>query len=123
MKLISMTDFVLEQVELYKHDKIGVFDFALRIKNYANFIKQPLTIGMFVKFNKESDLLFKGLYKRQFTSFSSDKVINYYVTKNFQDINIIEIRDSVYKIFFNNIEELIYFDLELTELAIKQIGL
>lgn len=57
MKLISMTDFVLEQTELYKEDKISVFDFALRVKKYAQFLKQPLTLGMFVPCDEEGNVL------------------------------------------------------------------
>lgn len=59
MELISMTDFVLEQTELYKEDKLSVFDFALRVKKYANFLKQPLKLEMFVSDDKEK-VLFKN---------------------------------------------------------------
>lgn len=54
MKLIPMTDFVLQiEAEVGKEDyqvvawqtKIHGYD---RINKYANFLKQPLTLGMFV---------------------------------------------------------------------------
>ncbi|MGV0964920.1 hypothetical protein [Empedobacter falsenii] len=62
MKLISMTDFVLEQTELYKLDKISVFDFALRVKKYAQFLKQPLILGVFVPCDEEGNVLKECTY-------------------------------------------------------------
>jgi len=47
MKLISMRDFVLEQDALSDVDKNPIFHFC-RCIDYANFLKQPLTLGMFV---------------------------------------------------------------------------
>ena len=44
MKLISMTDFVLECYENFKSPTL----FEETVHNYAKFLKQPLTLGMFV---------------------------------------------------------------------------
>ena len=63
MKLISMTDFVLQiEAEVGKEDyqvvawqtKIYGYD---RINKYANFLKQPLTLGMFVPCNDDGNIL------------------------------------------------------------------
>ena len=63
MKLISMTDFVLEiQSEIGTADyqvvawqtKIHGYD---RILKYAHFLKQPLTLGMFVPCDVEGNVL------------------------------------------------------------------
>ena len=43
MKLISMTDFVLEQINK-AHDYKS---FTERVENYAKFLKQPLKLEMF----------------------------------------------------------------------------
>jgi hypothetical protein len=48
MKLISMTDFVLEQIELNNkeiNDDTRTLDI---IDNYAKFLKTPLNLGMFI---------------------------------------------------------------------------
>jgi len=42
MKLISMTDFVLEQKDSYYNQRF------FKIEKYANFLKQPLELWMFV---------------------------------------------------------------------------
>lgn len=52
-----MTDFVLEQTELYKEDKLSVFDFELRMKKYAQFLKQPLKLEMFIPCDDEGNVL------------------------------------------------------------------
>lgn len=43
-KLVSMTDFVLEQITINQFDE----DFTSKVVNYANFLKQPLKLGMFI---------------------------------------------------------------------------
>jgi len=44
MKLISLRDFVLEQ----SMSKETILNRFTKIQNYANFLSQPLTLGMFV---------------------------------------------------------------------------
>lgn len=49
MKLISMTDYVLEQNnKIENRDNIGLAQSHVKIVNYANFLKQPLKLGMFI---------------------------------------------------------------------------
>ena len=55
-KLISMTDFVLE-VEKYENESHNVEHAFELIKNYANFLKQPLTLGMFVPCDENDNVL------------------------------------------------------------------
>ena len=52
MKLISMTDFVLE-LETNEH---WAQDYTKCVK-YANFLKQPLTLGMFVPCDEDGNFL------------------------------------------------------------------
>jgi hypothetical protein len=52
MKLISMTDFVLEQMAL--HDDKKALD---KIEDYAYFLKQPLKKSMFVPCDEDDNIL------------------------------------------------------------------
>ena len=58
MKLISMTDFVLGQSKL-KFTNSGRWDEARWYNSlkYANFLKQPLTLGMFVPCDENGNIL------------------------------------------------------------------
>jgi len=59
MKLITMTDFVLEQ-EQYRLKNILPYPKSLsydKILNYATFLKQPLTLGMFIPCDEEGNVL------------------------------------------------------------------
>lgn len=58
MKLISMTDFVLEQMEINSFDE----DKIKNIWNYAKFLKQPLTLGMFVPCDDDGNVLEEPLH-------------------------------------------------------------
>lgn len=56
-KLISMTDFVLEQEK-----RLGLWgdtykDFTEKTSKYAQFLKQPLTLGMFVPCGEDGKVL------------------------------------------------------------------
>lgn len=53
MKLISMIDFVLEQLSI----KQSSSEFKEAVKNYANFLKQPLHLGMFVPCDEDGNVL------------------------------------------------------------------
>lgn len=57
MKLISMTDFVILQNLLLANKEITQNECGLRILKYANFLKQPLTLGMFVPCDDEGNIL------------------------------------------------------------------
>ena len=54
MKLISMVKFVLEQA---KKNSIDSHELALNSYNYANFLNQPLTLGMFVPCDEDGNVL------------------------------------------------------------------
>jgi hypothetical protein len=57
MKLISMTDFVLEQVKLLKTQENNILQFRNNITNYAYFLKQPLKLEMFVPCDEDGNVL------------------------------------------------------------------
>jgi DNA-directed RNA polymerase delta subunit len=56
MKLISMTDFVLEQNKepYFYYDSLWN-----KVIAYANFLKQPLTLGMFVPCDSNGNVVKK----------------------------------------------------------------
>lgn len=62
MKLIPMVDFVLSQDQEYNKPtptyayKVDLDNYK-KVVNYANFLKQPLKLGMFVPCDKEGNVL------------------------------------------------------------------
>lgn len=86
MRLISMTDFVLE---LGKQTEEKTYAwYYLKVTKYAQFLKQPLALDMFI----------------------GDKAL-------FENVDEVK-----FKIDYT-IEDLIEYDLTLTQYAIKQLGL
>jgi hypothetical protein len=65
-KLISMTDFVLEQSSILRHSgdsfNIKKYDYIIRSEYYAKFLKQPLELWMFVPCNKNNNVLEEPLH-------------------------------------------------------------
>ena len=145
MKLISMTDFVLEQCENNK----SCVQFENLCYNYANFLKQPLKLEMFVpcdglgnilkenekitcqydfeveQFSKEN-ILFKGFSLLAMTK-TIDEENTFISIKNKKDI-----RNKMFSSWFEKreidnhseektIEDLIKYNFDLTESAIKRI--
>lgn len=52
MKLISMTDYVLEQKDKVLNSELGIIAY-----NYAQFLKQPLELWMFVPCDENGNVL------------------------------------------------------------------
>lgn len=69
MKLISMTEFVLEQdkqrKDFSRHENQNVLAIII---NYANFLTQPLTLGMFVPCDEDGNVLKKPERNRYLAS-------------------------------------------------------
>lgn len=120
MKLISMTDFVLEnQDKIYNKEDSGIF--ACRVINYANFLKQPLKLEMFVPCNESENVLKpcgcssdKGTCKKEYDYQKAKEKVLF---EGFKDIEAID-----YHISRNRtIEYLSKFStIDLTQNAIKQ---
>jgi len=115
MKLISMTDFVLEQkIQSYEPEHI-----LKRITNYANFLKQPLKLEMFVPCDEDGNVLEVP---------NSDNEINNYFDLSFEYHQAKErvlFKGFNTKYFKNfdglTIEYLVTLNVTLTESAKKQI--
>jgi hypothetical protein len=121
--LISMTDFVLEQSSFlnkaeYRNFSLGMLDFAINTTKYANFLKQPLELWMFVpcvdnevfNYSKHGN---KEQYNKAkerclFEGFTYDKVG--YIDYKHYCINILTLTNLTS-------EHLIKYDLTLTETA------
>ena len=161
MKLISMTDFVLEQSkELSELPNLAQITKAyMNSYHYAQFLKQPLTLSMFVPCDEEGNVLEepKGWnnedcnlddcchvckceqYKqaKERVLFEGFKISsrNSCINENLKILRFdgsnevwAEIKDNEARFSFPNlsvktIEDMDGLLLELTETAIKQIGL
>ena len=163
-RLISMTDFVInKRKELLRHSeyKNDLENYANIIYNYAQFLKHPLKLEMFVPCDEDGDILdepedYEVRLPNMMTEYN-DEVYRYKQAKekvlfegfdlNQKDLskleNIFCLTKEYFQITFftkekgcfidnlktnktyeiKTIEDLIEYDLQLTENAIKQIGL
>jgi hypothetical protein len=131
MKLISMTEFVLDQGNPSNTD----FQFADKVMSYANFLKQPLELWMFVPCDEEGNVLEEPRpqdgddgnwnYQARFNQYQQAKERCLFFSQHGEN----EIFDPcLAKVFldeFYNIEQLSneIRNIKLTKTAIKQIGL
>jgi len=147
-----MTDFVLQQkenVEFHMNDTIvETGKLTQQIFKYAKFLKQPLTLGMFVPCDEEEKMIEKQPY---FTFADPEykekpECIKYWKAKERVLFEGFEIKDiglgsfairkngwiimrcskaigAKWENIFPDIESLTVFEIELTPSALKQIGL
>lgn len=137
-RLISMTDFVLEQYRLADMKVLSYGEAYDRILRYAEFLERPLNLGMFVPCDKKMNVL-KNPDKSTQLAFIGDRqeykqakerilfegwhyISKWYgthvIAKDNEGKNQICIGD------YSNIEKLMEDRyLTLTPTAIKQIGL
>lgn len=141
--LISMTDFVLEQRKTYNGDFEDLADLYLR---YANFLKQPLELCMFVPCDENRNVLQEPKLDYEPVAFWNAGEIDekhnelYGEYQQAKERCLFEGFDSAEKCQKKNyfefendfgqdvriytVEDLVYHDLvTLTPTAIKQIGL
>lgn len=144
-RLKSMTDFVITQwsIDLTKTQRE-------RVSNYANFLKQPLKLEIFVPCDEEGDILEEPTdYEKRLLNMMTeynDEVYTYYQAKAKVLFEGFEIDKNLYLVYkneisigrfisyengskflfrdnFKTIEDLVEFGFKLTENTIKQIGL
>jgi len=144
-KLISMVDFVLEQHEKSTDHPLDNLEDAKTysmILNYAKFLQQPLSLGMFVPCDYMGIVLNEhhNLTEENF-NYVNPKIIEFHRAKErilFEGFEIIGEKHvgnkyNVFGVGFKNgqyktIEDLVHHknsdqDIVLTESAKKQIGL
>jgi len=149
-KLIKMTDFVLEQMKIYNDacyddDYIASQGLKVLIENYANFLKQPLELWMFVPCDEDGNVLKEPEWMHRYNNGASpfmnmDEIRPCQEYKQAKEICLFEgfesvplsnsVRKGNYIIDFNytensNVESLLHHDIgfELTQTAIKQLSL
>ena len=139
MKLKKITDFVLEQNNTIPKD-LKLINNYKNIINYANFLKQPLKLEMFVPCDKYGNVLFKPkwdelqpseyyhdyLYeldqyqqakeKVLFEGFEKAKIGSFDFKRGYSLFKISYYEDI--EDFLNNVRDII-----LTQNAIKKLGL
>ena len=135
-KLISMVAFVKQEQDNFNNFGDSI-TFRKRVINYANFLSQPLTLGMFVpclngvalKEPKDASKFMKGIeydlinvkkeYAKQLEQYQQAK------ERVLFDLPNLETDMDVLKnlIMGNTIELLVDESTTLTETALKQIGL
>jgi len=144
MKLLSMTDFVLEQKEtptlgMEQYDwcmsEMGLLN---NIRNYAKFISQPITLSMFVPVDEIGSILYqpceiintdecRHCACREYLK-AKDKVLfeGFSICNRLESVKCVENGDlhfSYDKAIESNetVETLVKYRLELTDTAKKQI--
>lgn len=141
--LISTTDFVLEQEKNYAHTtrcvKKNPF---LLVVDYAKFMKQPLTLGMFIpcgdrygnvlrepnRFNFEHERDYEIYLKtyaeaKERVLFKGFKVKDDYAIGTFEDEMICVDEEFCQDINIEQFLNTIWSEIELTDSALKQIGI
>lgn len=120
-------------------------DYRFFRDNYDNFLEQPLKLEMFVPCDEEGDILEEPAnYEKRLLNMMTeynDEVYTYYQAKvkvlfegiKFRTnggVNFLTIKEDTFafhdfNIKFKNltVEYLVQYDLELTENAVKQIGI
>lgn len=78
MELKSMTDFVIEQNKI---NFIAYDELWNRVLKYANFIKKPLKLEMFVPCDKDGNVLKEPHYYKDFTFNYFDNISGYDLLK------------------------------------------
>ena len=128
MKLISMTDFVLETVkEDFNNGEYPNFNFRDRVNSYALFLKKPLQVWMFVPCDEEGNVL--ELPKRepfQDGQKYDDLLLKYQIAKErclFEGYDVEKANFITH--CFSNIDPLsrLNNNLQLTKTAKQQLGL
>jgi len=134
-----MTDFVLEySVFGGTHDDL--YDGVVMLNNYANFLKQPLKLEMFVCVDDEGNVLEECILTTDTAVTEIKKVEYYYQAKEkvlFEGCSISKLMpDNYHQVYCNSdrilwlswnksktVEDLVLANLTLTESAKKQIGI
>jgi len=123
MKLISMTDFVLENTSKRFEDYENK-NLLLKIRAYAKFLKQPLKLEMFVA---ENEVLFKGFIFTESQKYSVNNGIKLSISPyglNDEKLLLTKLNEeNKFHTWFQlfTIEDLVQCKIELSENAIKRI--
>jgi hypothetical protein len=137
MKLISITDYVLNSIEKVGYGKSQV-EFVATVRAYANFLKQPLNLGMFIPCDENGNVVeypdhnYNSMeYMDEFDVYNEAKnrvLFEGFEIRNKNNFYFIEKKESsvYFRILKNTtktIEDLIpvWLEVLLTQSAIKQL--
>lgn len=135
MKIISMTDFVIHSYNEFPKEK-----FEESVIQYAKFLKQPLTLSMFVPCDEKQNPLDEPQMREERNSFDevdmdydAQELHDYIKAKEkvmfkgfYKEYNAIRSSRGGYlneNIYNHTVQLLVSADVELTESAIKKLGL
>lgn len=104
-KLISMTDFVLDKQDKYNYDRFYCSQFKDTVVNYANFLKQPLKLEMFVPCDDEGNVL----KKEHYFDYGRYYVLKTHSENDFKIFN--EYQNAKEKVLFEGFEAKNYLNL------------
>ncbi len=124
MKLISMTEFVLQNAA-----KCSYKEYSETVIRYARFLRQPLTLGMFVPVDEEGNVI-----DPESRHPALEKALNIKLDEEYKkakekllfetDFKMDEANAKHFVLTFETIDNLAQlYEFNLTESAIKQIGL
>lgn len=118
MNLISTTDFVLNKEKDFNNGKIGFKEFTNDVSNYANFLKKPLEIGMFINPISEPSVdayMQPKEVDKQYSRYNEAKDKLIFKTLIERDTALFHISQK------RTVEYFVPFDLELSETVVKRI--
>lgn len=127
-RLLSMTDFVLEQLQI----KQSTSEFKEAVAKYVNFLKQPLELWMFVPCDEKGNVLErpecslgKECYSPPCVKYQQAKERCLFFSQHGENEMLDPCLAKVYLDEFFNIEQLSndIRRIKLTPTAIKQLGL
>ena len=131
-RLKSMTDFVLEQIEV----KQSTSEFKESVKNYAKFLNQPLKLEMFVPCDEDGYILEEPEVDKEEIDENTTQIFAQYqyeldkakeniLFEGFENSTIDELKIMFKTCKLNIIEDFLNYkeEIQLTENAVKQIGL
>lgn len=144
MKLQSMTDYVLAE-KLMLNIKGYEKDFISKTFNYANFLKLPLTLGMFIQKDENGNVLEEPKGWKAYIQTNGWKSLHPDALERcrifaeakkrviFDGFEIIDTYLGSFKLFYDgfeyifynsdNVESIIKYNLTITENAVKKYGL
>ena len=122
--LIPMTDFVLEQIKnfnavVYDDLETASINLIERIENYANFLKQPLKLEMFVPLDDKGRICHEVIIDDE-DDLNSERFKKHYETENkeFENACLKMLFEPNFKVEYSDGDTLIWLD---TILVIGQL--
>lgn len=130
MKLITLSQFVLEKDEQIRKGKIDAYCFTMSVTDYALFLQRPLELGMFIPCDDQGNVLQEPTdmynspqyYEAELGEYLSAKEKILFIEEGFKqnpgkEKQYFKVLEEVY----DTIESFIdYEDIELTEIALEE---